>query len=131
MSSPRPHRALAEGTPLSPEERQHVDGCPQYQAAVERHRRYLGELRAQAAGAPEPDPGFSARVVARLPPEPDALDLVAWAARRSLPAAAALVFILALWTALLPPQAGSVVLPLAADDVALISLLQDAAREAP
>lgn len=113
-------RALAEGRAMTPEERRHVQGCATCTAAVERHRSYHDTLHAPEV-APSAD--FSARVLAQLEELPDPFEIVAWAAWRCLPAAAALVLVLGLWTALLPsvgPDGGA---PLHAEDAVLVWLL--------
>ena len=120
-------RALAEGRTLSQAERRHMQGCAECVEIVERHRRYREAL--QGADEPAPAADFSARVLERLPATPDPFEVVAWAAWRSLPLAAALALVLGLWTALLPPTDRADVGPLTAQEATLIWLLT--AEETP
>ena len=127
MSCPDIARALAEGRILSQAERRHMQSCAECGEVVERHRRYREALRNSGAHEPVPAADFSARVLEELPATPDPFEVVAWAAWRSLPLAAALALVLGLWTALLPPPDRADVGPLTAQEVTLIWLLTEEA----
>jgi hypothetical protein len=86
-----------------PEIASHLGDCTACAAFVQRLTAFTEALPDHRAGI-EPDPGFSARVVARLP---DDATLLGWAAFRLLPLAATLALLLSwlAWTA--PPLPGS------------------------
>ncbi len=82
----------------------HLPACPECAAFAERLAAVRGALR-QGRPAPLPDPGFSHRVLARLP---QSSELLGWAALRALPAALAVVLALAWFSATEPPSVDTV-----------------------
>ena len=84
-------RLVAGGDPAAPPLATHLAGCPGCAAFARRlalARRTLAEPACEVL----PDPGFAARVTARLPRP---TDLMGWAAVRALPAAILLALVLA------------------------------------
>jgi hypothetical protein len=84
-------RLLAGEDPATPGLASHLAGCPGCAEFARRLGLVRGTLR-QPGGDVLPDPGFAARVMARLP---RSADLLGWAALRALPAALLLALILA------------------------------------
>jgi predicted anti-sigma-YlaC factor YlaD len=79
---------------------EHLGGCPGCRDFAQKWTLLRGAL-GPAATTPEPDAGFSARVMARLP-QPS--EMLGWAALRALPAAVLLALVLAgLGAAEVPP----------------------------
>ncbi|MCB1056904.1 MAG: hypothetical protein KDD11_15495 [Acidobacteria bacterium] len=69
----------------------------------DRLERIRGGIAAHHAGV-EPDPSFSARVLARVGAEPDTAGVLGWAAARLLPVAGLLAALLVAWVLVSPPE---------------------------
>lgn len=95
---------LVAGARVEGDLAEHLPGCPECRAFAERLAAVRGALR-QGSPAPLPDPGFSHRVLARLPKSSEVLG---WAALRALPAALVVVLALAWFSASEPPSVDTV-----------------------
>ena len=102
--SPLPGAPLATATPpapaapLSPALAEHLAACEEC-AAFARRLQLARQVLGKPLGGVEPDPQFSARVLARIARP---AELIGWAAFRALPAALGLAVVLA-WLGLSSP----------------------------
>lgn len=101
--------ALTRGDAPSPQMRSHLEGCDRCRKFAEAWGSAREGLRRHRHDH-APDPSFSARVLAALPPrrERDAADALGWAALRLLPATLALLAILGGWSLVGAPEPAAV-----------------------
>lgn len=103
------------GRARSPQLADHLDRCVACAALAERLRHTQQQIRAYRSEH-TPDPGFAARVIARLP---DATAVLGWAALRLLPAALALALLCSWYSVTRGPGASDLLLR--ADDPQLLT----------
>lgn len=107
----RPEQGLGEALPTAIAA--HLADCPACARLAERYERVRRDLARHHAGV-EPDPGFAARVVARLPRP---TEMLGWAALRLLPATLALVLVLSGWCWLAAPAPSALLDESPSDDL--------------
>lgn len=100
-------------TGLPAETAAHLRGCPACSRLAARLGQVQRDLERHHAGL-EPEPGFAARVVSRLPRPTEVLG---WAAVRLLPATVALVLVLTGWCWLAAPSPSALLDDSPSDDL--------------
>jgi len=107
----------AAGPHLGPQLRSHLETCSSCREFAARLKSARSALR-QHDHEHEPDAGFSARVLRRLPSrERSAPDALGWAAWRLLPAALALVLALGGWSLVTSPSPTDLLAESASQDI--------------